>query len=172
MPVRHHVPEEVRGRPFSPTREPGVLTPQQVRGRSYSRILRGAYWAPQGEFHHGVKVRAALAVLPPEVVVAGRSAMWFWGAKVAAAADPVEVILQPPHHVRNRPEILVHRCALRDDEWQEVPTGQVTTPVRTAFDVGRTGDPLVTVPLLDALMAATGVTVEEVARLRRSRPGA
>lgn len=172
MPVRHHVPEEVRGRPFSLAREPWVLTPQQVRGRSYSRILRGAYWSAEGDVHHGVKVRAALAVLPPEVVVAGRSAMWFWGAKVAAAAEPVEVVLQPGHHVRNRPEVVVHRSVLRDDEWQEVPTCRVTTPARTAFDVGRSGDPLVTVPLLDALMAATGVTVEEISDLRRSRPGA
>ena len=172
MPVRHQVPDEVRGRPFSLAREPGVLTPQQVRGRSYSRILRGAYWAAEGDVHHGVKVRAALAVLPPEVVVAGRSAMWFWGAKVAAGTDPVEVILDPRHHVRSRPEILVHRCVLREEEWQAVPTGRVTTPVRTAFDVGRSGDPLVTVPLLDALMAAAGVTVEEITELRRSRPGA
>jgi very-short-patch-repair endonuclease len=47
----------------------------------------------------------------------------------------------------------------------------VTTPARTAFDIGRTRPVAAAVPILDSLMNATGLRVAGISALTDSRPG-
>lgn len=167
------VPSGLAERPFNPRHVEG-LTRGQLRGKKFQRLMRGAHWVSDQPVHHGRRVQAALLVLPPHAVVAGRSAMWFWGAQIADEAARVEVIVDPrdPGRVRSRREIDVWQYRLGEADWLLTDFGRVTTPVRTAFDVGRLGEPLLTVPLLDALVRATDLAVPEISAFRRTHPGA
>ncbi|WP_241010701.1 endonuclease domain-containing protein [Mycobacterium camsae] len=64
-----------------------------------------------------------------------------------------------PQHVITRDELL------RDGETQLLNDTPVTTPERTAFDVGRRGTLVRAVANLDALAAATGFKVPDVGEL-------
>jgi hypothetical protein len=48
----------------------------------------------------------------------------------------------------------------------------VTTPARTAFDIGRTRPARLAIPMLDALLGATSTTPADVLRVAAARPGA
>ncbi|GAA4286915.1 DUF559 domain-containing protein [Georgenia daeguensis] len=139
-----------------------------IDGPSYQRLLSGVHTVA-GPITHEDRVRATrLAV--PAAVLAGISAVWVHGGDVAWPDDPVEVILPPDRRVRSRTHLRVRGDVLLPGEMMRSRFGPVTTPARTAFDVGRHSDPLRAVPLLDALVRATGVTrqqVEDVAAQHR-----
>jgi len=61
---------------------------------------------------------------------------------------------------------------LIDDETQTVKGYSVTTPERTAFDIGGRGARSVAVARLDALARATGFKVDDVLRIVKCHPGA
>jgi very-short-patch-repair endonuclease len=169
---RHPVPASLAANPFTTTTALNVISRRQLQGRSYRRLMRGAHWVADEVVDHGRAIQAAMQILPTEAVLAGRSALWCYGLEVARPLEPVEVIIPPGARARSRAEIRVRRDALRPEESRLSPRGLVTTPARTAFDLGRSGPPLRTVPMLDALVRATEVPLSEVLAIRRSRPGA
>jgi len=68
--------------------------------------------------------------------------------------------------------MVVHSYELADDEVQTVGGMRVTTAARTAFDIG-CGLPVAkAVPILDALLNATGIKPADVIALADRRPGA
>lgn len=82
---------------------------------------------------------------------------------------PVELICRnsrPPHGV------LTRRDVLGDGEIQTVDGRAVTTPERTAFDIGRRGAVRSAVVRLDALARATGFKVDDVLCVAACHPGA
>lgn len=67
--------------------------------------------------------------------------------------------------------MLTRRYTLLDGETQTVAGRLVTTPERTAFDIGRRGAIHSAVARLDALAAATGFKVENILGISRRHPG-
>jgi uncharacterized protein DUF559 len=76
------------------------------------------------------------------------------------------------NHANTRPPrgVLTRRDALLDGETQTLDGRAVTTPERTAFDIGRRGAVHSAVVRLDALARATGFKVDDVLRVARCHP--
>lgn len=101
-------------------------------------------------------------------VVAGRAASALHGSKWVAQDTPVELLWSnsnPP------PGILTRRERIASDEVSRVHGMLVTTPARTALDLGRHLPRNEAVARLDALAQATGITADDVLRLTHRYPG-
>jgi hypothetical protein len=68
--------------------------------------------------------------------------------------------------------ILIHRARLRDDEICVVHGMPVTTPARTAFDIGRRDRLETAIIRVDSLANATGLKPADVERLAENHRGA
>jgi very-short-patch-repair endonuclease len=139
-------------------------------GPTYQRLLNGVH-AVAGSVTHEDRIRAT-RLAAPAAVLGGISAVWVHGGDVAWPEEPVEIILPPDRRVRSREHLRVRGDVLLPAEVMSSRFGPVTTPARTAFDVGRHNNPLRAVPLLDALVRATGVTRQQVEDVAREHPGA
>jgi len=100
--------------------------------------------------------------------IAGAAAAALHGAKWVPDDVPVELI-----HPNTRPPrgLITRRDALLDGETQIIAGRSVTTPERTAFDIGRRGAVRSTVARLDALARATGFKVDDVLQIAKCHPG-
>ena len=121
---------------------------------------------------HGDRIQAVRAVLPRDAVLGGRSALWAYGVELAEAGEPVELVLPLPDRVRSRPEVRMRGDLLRPDEIVSPRWGLVTSPARTAFDLGRRGGIRTSVPLLDALANRTRITADRIEATARQHRGA
>jgi len=102
-------------------------------------------------------------------VIAGRAAAALHGARWVDASTPIEVVTA---HTRPRCGVIVREERIGADEITEVHGLPVTTPARTALDLGRHLVRNAAVAHLDALAAATGVTPAAALRLAGRYPGA
>jgi len=102
-------------------------------------------------------------------VLAGLTAAAWHGSKWVDERLPVELIwsnARPPRGVRT------YDIRLGPGEFRVVESMPVTTPGRTAFDIGRRKPIGIAIAQLDALMQATGVRTQEVAQLADRHRGA
>ena len=81
---------------------------------------------------------------------------------------PAEVLRRDRHC---QPDMLSRSYRVLDDELCLSSSLPVTTAARTAFDIGRRYQPEKAIPILDALIAATGTTVNEVRAVADRWPG-
>ncbi|WP_231639646.1 DUF559 domain-containing protein [Mycobacterium sp. Marseille-P9652] len=105
-----------------------------------------------------------------QAVIAGAAASALHGAMWVDDNAPVELIW---HNARAPRGVITRDELLSSGEVQHVDGLPVTTPERTAFDIGRRGPTGPAVARLDALAAATDFKVRDVAELaaqhRRTR---
>lgn len=140
----------------------GVLKRHQLR-RNHTRLFPDVYL--QGAFPRPAldqRIHAAWLWSGREGVVAGRSAAHMHGARWVDREVPVELIYRSPRPPQG---IIVRRERLMSGETMLVGGFVVTTPARTAFDIGRRGPVIEALAGMDALMRATGVSVASVAEL-------
>ena len=141
----------------------GLLTPKQLRSSAWQRPLRGVYAdgaLPPGP---GLQLRAAALLMPPHAAFSGRAAAWLLGAITALdVGDPVDVAI--PSAARWGPVAgLAVRCVALPESDVVVHRGvRCTSPLRTAVDLARSGRAEETVPVLDELLARTGLLVPDV----------
>jgi hypothetical protein len=95
-------------------------------------------------------------------VISGRAAAALHGAKYVDASTPIEIITA---HTRRRAGVIVHEERISADEIDFLGELPVTTVARTALDLARHLPRDLAVAHLDALAAATGVTLDDVAPL-------
>lgn len=148
--------------------ETGALTFRELR-RFHAAIYPGV-WAPRGvELTPYLRARAAWLWSGRDGVVAGLSASAMSGAKWIEPGAPAELI-----HTNRRPPplISVHTDVLTPGETQTIRGLPVTTPARTAFDLGRRLGLEAGVQRIDALMNATDVKVNEIEAVTARHPGA
>ena len=119
------------------------LSRQDVRSR-YRRLYRDVY------VHNDVQLTATLA---------GLSAAAMLGAKWLDCDAPAEILRTDRH---SQPDMAAHSYRVLDEEVCLAAGLPVTTAARTAFDIGRRHAGCGAVPVLDALLAATGATVADV----------
>lgn len=143
----------------------GVLTRDQLRSSAWRRVLRGVYVDAAVAPHPEHRLRAVELLAPPAAVFAGRTAAWLLGVDTAwEVDDPVEVVV--PTGTRWGPVagVRIRHARLSAGDVVRIGRRRVTSAVRTAADIARSGPPAETVPLLDPLLARTGVLVTDVWR--------
>ena len=100
--------------------------------------------------------------------VAGVSAAALHGTRWIDPALPAELIRRETCDVKG---IVIHRVRLRDDERCVVQGIPMTTPARTAFDLGRRDQLEMAIIRVDALANATGLKPLDIERLAADRRG-
>jgi very-short-patch-repair endonuclease len=135
----------------------GVATKRTLRSR-YEMIYRNVY-VPKGvEITAADRAVAAWLWSDRGATVAGVSAAALFGTRWLDPRAPAELIR--PETATNG--IVVHRDRLLDDELCWVRGITVTTPARTAYDLGRRPGLSKAVIHLDALANATGLRAADI----------
>lgn len=118
----------------------GLLTPNQLRGRTWRRLFPDVYVHGAVPVTHLLRAEAAVVCLP-QAVVTGPSAAVLWGVDLAGPDDDVEVTMPPATHQRRIPGLTVRRALVRpEDRWRrlDVPvTTAEATAVRLAASLPR-----------------------------------
>lgn len=146
----------------------GILRPHQLRSR-YRAVFPDVY-VPRNQ-RLSLQQRAVAAWLwsHRRGVLAGTTAAAWHGSMWVDDRWPIELIwsnARPPRGIQT------HDVRLASGEFDVASGLPVTTPQRTAFDIGRSKPMGTAVTQLDALMRATGVKVVEVAEIADSHRGA
>ncbi|HTK67944.1 MAG TPA: DUF559 domain-containing protein [Pseudonocardia sp.] len=147
----------------------GGHTRAELRGPRFRRVFHDVYLpAAAPESLHTRSLAAYRLVADRGGVLAGYSATSLLRAECAPVDAPAEVIVD--WNLESRAGLRVHRDTLRPDEVRTVAGCRVTTPLRTAYDLGRWLGLPEAVVALDTLAARFGFRPEDVRALRR--PGA
>lgn len=146
----------------------GTLTERELR-RSCTRIYRNVYLRHGAELTAKDRALAAWLWSGKEAVVAGNSAAALLGAKWVDAKAPAELITD---RKRPPPLIVTRNETLLAGETTTAAGVPVTSPARTAFDLGRRRGLETAVIRIDALIRATGVVVDDIQALVDAHPGA
>jgi len=136
-------------------------------GKYYTAIMPNVYLDKRLQPSLRQRSYAAWLWSHREAVIAGAAASALHRAKWVDDDALVELIwrnARAPRGVKTRAELL---C---DGETQLHGSMLVTTPVRTAFDIGRRGSLVQAVARLDALARATDVKAGDVAELAARHP--
>ena len=143
----------------------GLLTRNDLRTR-YRPVFRDVYIEKDALLTAAAKAQAAW--LSTGATLAGLSAAAVLGTKWLDAYAPAEIVRIDRHRQGG---MLVRSYELGADEVCTVRSMRVTTPARTAFDIGRISPIAKSVPVLDALLNATGIKPADVWPLVDRRGG-
>ncbi|MCW2517930.1 MAG: hypothetical protein JWR46_549 [Mycobacterium sp.] len=145
----------------------GHASPRTLQSR-YERVYRNVY-VPKGcELTAETRAAAAWLWSGRQATLVGLSASAVHGAKWIDPNLPAEVYRRNGKPVAG---ILIHRDELRDDEHRVVGGMPVSTPARTAFDLGRRRGRTLAVARVDALANATGLQPAAVGALLERHRG-
>jgi len=145
----------------------GALSVRELY-RFYRPVYPGVYAPPDVEPSAIQRAVAAWLWSRRRGVVAGLSASAVLGTKWINGLVAAELV----HHNRRAPQMLtVHSDELSLGETTEVDGMTVTTPARTAFDLGRRLNLKDGVKRIDALMNATQLKVVEIESVIEGHPG-
>ena len=145
----------------------GLLSERELR-RFYTSVYPGVYAPPGVELTAVQSGNAAWLWSRRNGVLAGLSASAVHGAKWVEPGLPAELV----HSNQRTPELLtVYADRLDLGETRSIDGMAVTTPARTAFDIGRRFGLEPGVLRIDALMNATHLKVPDIEALTASHPG-
>lgn len=147
--------------------EVGALSVRELR-RFYVPVYPGVHMPRGVELSAVQRSRAAWLWSRRRGVLAGLSASALLGSKWIEPGLPAELV----HRNRRAPSMLtIHSDVLAPGETQAIAGMRVTTPARTAFDLGRRLGLEDGVQRIDALMNATDVKVADVEAVIARHPG-
>jgi hypothetical protein len=146
----------------------GIITRGQLRW-NHSPMHPGIYLKNDAEETLEVRTVAAWLRHGRRGVIAGLAASALHGAAWVEPETPIEIITD---HTRSRKGVVVREERLADDEIVWIGDLPVTSIRRTALDLARHLPRDDAVPALDALAAATGITVDDVVPLLARYRGA
>ena len=173
VPAR--VPRRLAVLPFrgSDAVSEGLLTWTMLRGQTWIRLLPDVYVHRDGyrADDHRMWCEAVALRLPPGAVLAGRSAAWLFGVEVLSRDAPVTVLLPPAARLRPHPRLRLVRSPLPERDRTLVGGLPVTTPLRTAFDLGRQGSLAEGLGAVVALLRGGAVTLPALRASAAARPG-
>lgn len=145
----------------------GALSKSALRSR-YRRLFPDVYLNRERDVSPTILAEAGWLWSGRKAVVAGRSAAAVLGADWITADTPVELI----HGNRNTPAgIKTHGDRIAADQMIVVGGIPVTSPARTALDLGCWYPLGLAVEAVDALIRATGLDLAEVGALIHRSPG-
>jgi very-short-patch-repair endonuclease len=158
VPRTPQIPEPLAGRVFRgrDAIARGLLTNDALRTAStWRRLFQGIYIDARVPITHHLRCAAAMRyLLPPEAVIAGRSAAQLHRAAIGAPHDPVEILLPQPLRRRSPAGLLIHRGPIPTSQVQKIRGLPVTDPVRTCWDLSQWLDPVTAVMVIDQLLVA------------------
>jgi len=156
------------GKPFigSEALTYGELSRHQLRTR-YHAVFPNVYLGKDIWPSLEQRIAAAWLWSNRRGIITGAAAAALHGAKWIPEDVPVELVHANPRAPRG---VLTRRGVLKDGETQTIEGYPVTTPERTAFDIGRRGAVHSAVARLDALARATGFKIEDVLRVVQEHP--
>lgn len=184
------LPDDLARRTFTreQLRDAGV-SDRERDGPLWRRAFHDRYvWASTDGSHPRQRIRAAASVLPAGAAIGGWAAAYLHGANeldgveaATRALVPVPLCVGPGDRIRPRPGLHLLRSQLDDADIVVVDGIPVTSPVRTAYDIGRgaggrwRGLPSVrrlmnTVADVDATLRDTRTGADAVARYSAARP--
>lgn len=114
-------------------------------------------------------IRASAAWLATGATLCGSSAAAVLGTKWLDPSEPAEVVRADRHSPAG---IVVHTWGLIPTEVCCLRGMDVTTPARTAFDIGRTRPLDQAIAAVDALLKVTRITPSDVVAVADAHPGA
>ena len=143
-----------------------------VRNGSLVRLLRNVYMRTDIPISMEDRARAAGLVISPHAVVCDRTAAWVWEVdcfrfRELDVVPPLEFRTLRGHRGSDRPEIRGGQRDLRPEDWVMVAGVRVTTPLRTALDLGCVLVRRDALAAMDALARAHGFTSADVVRALR-----
>jgi very-short-patch-repair endonuclease len=174
MASRPVVPARLRDAPFrgSAAIRAGLLTRAQLAGQTWRRLFADVYAHADVPVDHFTRCEAAALLLPPGAALAGRSAAHLWQAVDRVSGDqPVEVAVPATVSMRQQPGLRLSRTRFDVDDVTRFGAIPVTTPVRTAFDLGRRPDLTEAVVSVDAFLAKRLVKLADLADYAEDRAG-
>lgn len=138
-----------------------------VRAGRVVRLLRGVYVRCDVEPSVLLRARAAVLVVNRSCIICDRSAAWIWGVDAFEYAEldrppDLEVCSLRGHDTTDRVGIHGHSRELQPLDWVEIGDVKVTTPVRTAMDLGCLLHRPRALGAMDALMRLHGFTIAEM----------
>lgn len=144
-----------------------ALSRHQLRAR-YRAVFPNVYVSNDAQLSLERRIAAAWLWSGRTATIVGAAAARLHGTEWIPEDVPIEL-----HHTNTRPPrgVLTRRAALWDGETQTMGGYRVSTPERTAFDIGRHGALRSAVARLDALARATGFKVDDVLRIVKCHPG-
>jgi Protein of unknown function (DUF559) len=145
----------------------GFLVKSALRTQ-YTKLFRDVYVSPDTELTPQLRAQAGWLWSRRRGVIAGLSASALHGAKWVDMPAPLEII----HGNRNPlPGIRVHGDAIGEDEVVVIEGVPVTTPPRTALDLGCWYPRSEAVAAIDALARATDLKMSAIDPLVQRYPG-
>jgi very-short-patch-repair endonuclease len=143
---------------------------EAVEARLLRRALHGVYVDAELEDTPLLRAQAARLVISPHAVLCDRTAAWVLGVDVHAYREldvlpPIESYVLRGHDPTDRPECGGGTRDLRPCDWIEVDGVRVTTPIRTAMDLGCKLSRRDGLAAIDALMRNYAFTVEDMMRM-------
>ncbi len=144
----------------------GALSRHQLRTR-YRPVFPNVHVSNDAQLSLKLRIAAAWLWSGGTATIVGAAAAALHGAKWIPDDVPIEL-----NHANTRPPrgVLTRRDALLEGETQVMNGRPVTTPERTAFDIGRRGAIRSAVVRLDSLARATGFKVDDVLRVAKCHP--
>ncbi|MFI5832340.1 DUF559 domain-containing protein [Micromonospora sp. NPDC051300] len=175
MPAPARVPHCLTSLPLrgSSAVSGGLLTWTMLRGPTWVRLLPDVYLHRDAhrDDDHRMWCDAVALRLPPGAALAGRSAAWLLGVDLLARGDPVTVLLPNAARLRPHPRLSIVRSPLPGADRGEFAGLPVTTPLRTAFDLGRQGARAEALVAVDALLRRRVVELPALRAYAADRPG-
>jgi very-short-patch-repair endonuclease len=152
----------------------GLVTWGRLRGPRFRRLFPDVYAPADLEPDLAVRSAGAAVLVTGRGVLAGYSAAEVLGASCGPPDAAAEVLLLGTGRQSYRcPGLRVHRDGVDPGETTALGPYEVTTAVRTAFDLARWAPTLrEKVVAVDALAHHCKIALEEVLRLRRRHAGA
>ncbi len=145
----------------------GTLTKSQLCTR-YTRVFRDVYVDPSVEVTAALRAKAGWLWAKRRGIVAGFSAAALHGSKWVDDTLLVELIYDNRHRL---PGIQTRGNCIDEDEIETVAGVPVTSPARTALDLGCWYPTMTAVAAIDALARATDIKAADIELLAHRRPG-
>jgi hypothetical protein len=141
----------------------GVLTPKQLKSRSWREVRPDIFVDARVPLDHSVACQAVALVMPDRICFSGASAAYLLGVWHAADyEDQVQLTIGLDDSVPKLPGVRVRKTDLTMGERDWIDGLPVTSALRTAWDVGA-GQPVAdSVPIIDGLLGLALVTPAEL----------
>ncbi|WP_245663126.1 endonuclease domain-containing protein [Nocardia inohanensis] len=136
----------------------------------YERIFPDVYVRKGISLDAAGRARAAAHWAKGAAIITGHSAAAMHGTRWLDPTRPAE--LAHPNRLKPPAGISAVRDTIPPHETCDIDGFRVTTPARTAFDIGRRTPRDQAIPVLDSLCAATGLHPNEISSLTRHHIGA
>jgi Protein of unknown function (DUF559)/AbiEi antitoxin C-terminal domain len=140
-----------------------------LRGAAWRRLFPDVYVHRDTEMDHRAWCAAVALTLPAGAAIGGPSAAYLWGVDLLAADAPVSVVVPRARRMRADRRIALHYTTLTRDDVTVLAGVPLTSPERTAFDVGRHGSRATALIALDAILHQRIVKAEAVEAVAQER---